>query len=149
MISLIALVLGSYVLAALSVHLLRYYGRSSHTSRSRHYVIYARNEETRMEWFLRSIHWFAHRSGTDVRVTVVDCGSSDETFAIVGHFAAKDGCSIESVTKETHRVIRSSGVERGAGGTHFAHAGEPSARANHAVFVDLNCPDDLAKLPLF
>ncbi|PWW08364.1 hypothetical protein DFQ01_10185 [Paenibacillus cellulosilyticus] len=146
MISLIALVLGSYVLAALSVHLIRYYGRSNHASRSRHYVLYARNEATRMEWFLRSINWFAHRSGTDVRVTVVDCGSSDETFAIVGHFAAKDGCTVESVTPEKHRVLRSSGLDRG---THFASAGEPTARANHAVFVDLNRPEDLAKLPLF
>jgi hypothetical protein len=146
MISLIALVLGSYVLAALSVHLIRYYRKSSKSSRSRHYVLYASNEETRMEWFLRSINWFAHRSGMDVRVTVVDCGSSDETLAIVGHFAAKNGCAIETVTPDKRRVLRSSSLDRGA---HYASAGEPSARANHAVFVDLNRPEDLAKLPLF
>lgn len=148
MISLIALVLGSYVLAALSVHLIRYYGIRKNTGRSRHYVLYARNDETRMEWFIRSIRWFSRRSGTDVRITVVDCGASEETLAIVGRFAARDGCPVETSSSDKFRLVRSSSHDRvGSGG--FANAGECVSRSGHAVFVDLNRPEDLAKLPLF
>ncbi|MNG21029.1 hypothetical protein D3C84_1053510 [compost metagenome] len=100
-----------------------------------------------MEWFIRSIRWFSHRSGTDVRITVVDCGASEETLAIVGRFAAKDGCPVETSSPDKFRIVRSSSHERA--GSNFANAGESLTRSGHAVFVDLNRPEDLAKLPLF
>ncbi|WP_127568963.1 hypothetical protein [Paenibacillus xylaniclasticus] len=142
-VSLIVLVLGSYVLAALSVHLIRYLDLRKNTSRSRHYILFARNHETRMEWFIRSIRWFSYRSGIDVRITVVDCGASEETLAIVGRFAAKDGCPVEASSLDHFREARGSFRDRGI------DAGECLYRSGHAVIVDLNRREDLAKLPLF
>lgn len=177
MVSLIALVLGSYVLAALSVHLIRYYGRRHRSLKSQHYVLYARNDASRMEWFLRSIGWYSRRSGTEVRVTVIDCGSSDETLAIVGRFAQNGmGCAVESqppdrqagadAGRRNKRTVRhakaGSGKDAGPGsdakahthrqvgpGGHFSPAGECARHNSQSVFVDLNRPEDLEKLPLF
>ncbi|EFM09027.1 conserved hypothetical protein [Paenibacillus curdlanolyticus YK9] len=156
MISLLALVLGSYVLAALSVHLIRYYASRRNKAESRHYVLFARNDAPRMEWFIRSIHWFSSRSGTDVRITIVDCGSSDETVAIAGRLASS---GLEYIVDDAYvdhgRQLRSSSYDRGTARTQaglngrFAEAGDGLARTNQSVFVDLNRPEDLAKLPLF
>ncbi|MWC27194.1 hypothetical protein [Paenibacillus sp. MMS18-CY102] len=156
MISLLALVLGSYVLAALSVHLIRYYATRSKKANSRHYVLFARNDASRMEWFIRSIQWFSSRSGTDVRITVIDCGSSDETVAIAGRFVSSGlEFIVDDAFADQDRPLRSSSYVRGGARAQagpagkFAEAGDGSARSSQAVFVDLNRPEDLAKLPLF
>lgn len=88
MISVLLGVLGCYVVAAAVIHWCSVLRRRRGTS-AKHYVLIARNEAHRMEWYMRSLQRFSHLTGTDVKVTVVDGGSDDETMRIAEAFRKK------------------------------------------------------------
>ncbi|RAP73943.1 hypothetical protein [Paenibacillus montanisoli] len=79
-------IFGCYALAAAAVHAV-----SALTWRRerlvKHYVLVAGNHQLQMEWYMRSLRRFSHFTGTEVKVTVVDRGSEDETMSIARCFA--------------------------------------------------------------
>lgn len=83
-------VVGCYAAAVLGIHLVFRRWRKRKES-SRHYVLMAADHEREMEWVLRSIQWYGIRTGVDVRVTVVDEGSRDDTLRIAGVLGREGG----------------------------------------------------------
>jgi hypothetical protein len=79
-----------YTLAAVSVHA-AYRIHSGRKRKGRHYVLVAGNQQLQMEWVILSLRWFSRRTGTEVKITVIDGGSEDETLAIAEHFAKAYG----------------------------------------------------------
>lgn len=86
MVAILLAVIGCYVIAAVAVHL-AYRIRRGKPSSGKHYILVAGNDENKMEWYMRSLLAFSRRMGTDLRVTVVDQGSTDHTMAIAGRFS--------------------------------------------------------------
>ncbi|MBM7566486.1 glycosyltransferase family A protein [Paenibacillus sacheonensis] len=88
MIAVLLCIVGCYVLAAAVIFILAAMRRGRERS-AKHYVLLAGNEGQRMEWYMRSLHRFSHLTGTDVKVTVVDNGSKDDTLRIARVFAKR------------------------------------------------------------
>lgn len=74
-------VIGCYGAAVAVVHLARLL-RAKSPRRDRHYILVTRNDESRLESCIRSLLLFSRQSGTSVRITVFDQGSSDDTAPI-------------------------------------------------------------------
>jgi len=91
-------VVGCYAAAVLGIHLY-FRHRRKREEASRHYVLMAADHEREMEWVLRSIQWYGIRTGVDVRVTVVDEGSRDDTLRIAG-VLGREGGGIEVRRRE-------------------------------------------------
>ncbi|BBH23899.1 hypothetical protein Back11_52440 [Paenibacillus baekrokdamisoli] len=93
MISVLLWIVGCYALAAAAVH-----AASALTSKrerdERHFVLIAGNEQLQMEWYMRSLRRFSYFTGTEVKVTIVDGGSEDETMGIV-RFFARNGMKVD------------------------------------------------------
>jgi hypothetical protein len=53
----------------------------------KHFVLIAGNQQLQMEWYMRTLRRFSHTSGTEVKVTVIDRGSEDETIGIARCFS--------------------------------------------------------------
>ncbi|SFT25614.1 hypothetical protein [Paenibacillus sp. BC26] len=88
MIPVLLWIFGCYALAAAAVHAVSAltWRRERHI---KHYVLIAGNEQLQMEWYMRSLRRFSHFTGTEVKVTVVDRGSEDETMSIARCFAKR------------------------------------------------------------
>lgn len=88
MIPVLLWIFGCYALAAAAVHAA--YALTWKRERDvRHYVLIAGNHQLHIEWYMRSLRRFSHFSGTEVKVTVVDRGSEDDTLGIARIFARK------------------------------------------------------------
>lgn len=75
---------------ALIVHMVNRFANAraeGQADSGKHFILLADHREQRMEWYLRSITWFARRTGTNVRITVVDQGMSRDTLRIVSAFS--------------------------------------------------------------
>lgn len=145
-------IIGCYAFAALAVRLAarRLPGWRDGT----HVVLFAGNQGQRVEWYLRRLRRWSLRTGRDVRITLVDCGSTDDTAAIAERFEAgavavvRSGEIAEaeggaprdpSALKASWRrwrpdmpSIASDGGVRGADGT---------------LLINLSDPEDVAMLP--
>ncbi|MFC4777825.1 hypothetical protein ACFO9Q_13585 [Paenibacillus sp. GCM10023252] len=150
MVELLLLIICCYVAAAMSVHL-AYWLLSRRLRPSKHYVLVAGNEQKKIEWYMRSFYVFSKSTGTDVKLTLIDHGASDETLDIAEKLA-RLGTGI-TVRKAKHRGDPS-------GEQAFGHLlEEPDhlmwmlqaegivSNADHAVLVDLRNPNDLSKMP--
>ncbi len=89
MVSLFLGIVVCYMLAAAIVLIIRYYYGQKQSNTS-HYVLVGDNHELQMEGYIRAIRWSSLKSGSPVKITVVDEGSTDETGAIVQKLARKD-----------------------------------------------------------
>ncbi|RXZ83475.1 hypothetical protein EBB07_06600 [Paenibacillaceae bacterium] len=125
-------IVGCYVLAAVAVHAV--FNRSHRKDVPVcHYVLVGDSQQLQMERYIRSIYWKAQWSGIPARVTVIDEGFADETYAIVKKFSEKT-----DVVCHCAKELNTSSVL-----TNAALAGA----AEQIVRIDLRVPDDLAKLP--
>ncbi|MFB9327044.1 hypothetical protein ACFFSY_14035 [Paenibacillus aurantiacus] len=86
MIEILLWVIGCYVVAAALVHAAFQLRRKP---KAEHYVLLAGNEQHRMEWYMRGLRRYSHRSGKEVQVTIIDRGSEDDTVRIASLFAKK------------------------------------------------------------
>lgn len=125
-------IIGCYALAAAAVHLAYVFTRKRRRA-ERHYVLLARNEQHMMEWYIRSIRRLSHRTGEEVKVTVINQGSEDDTLQIAGRFA-----------RSGMKVDISSGLQPDV--TSAVSDDEPYE--GEQVLVDLGKPAELLKLPL-
>ncbi len=173
MIPVLLWIVGCYALAAVAVHaaLVLSSGQSRDVL---HYVLIAGNEQLQMEWYMRSLRRFSHFTGREVKVTVVDHGSEDETIGIARFFARygmkvdiKSGAPLASTlgeaagaSKEVHEMNKYS-KRQNRKQPALKHQGvEPTSlmwmlqaegiitESEHAVLIDLRDPAELSKLPL-
>jgi hypothetical protein len=175
MIPVLLWIVGCYALAAVAVHAALVF--SSGQSRDvLHYVLIAGNEQLQMEWYMRSLRRFSHFTGREVKVTVVDHGSEDETIGIARFFARygmkvdiKSGAPLastlgraEGASKEVHEMNECSKSKNRKQPAHRKQTKgvEPTSlmwmlqaegiitESEHAVLIDLRDPAELSKLPL-
>lgn len=49
-------------------------------------LLITHNNQTQIEWYIRSLYFFSRLKGRDIHVTLADEGSSDDTLAIAERF---------------------------------------------------------------
>ena len=163
-------IIGCYAFAALMVRAAarRNPGRRAGT----HVVLFAGNQDGRIEWYLRRLRWWSLRTGRDVRITLVDCGSTDDTVAIAERFGRgsgavsvvrSDGLAAGGLAERNGRT-RSDGIGSGRIGAVPGCGREgpfPGNGCDAAVrfrddetrlpeellMIDLSDPEDVARLP--
>lgn len=91
MIEILLWVIGCYAVAAALVHAAF---RLRKKPKAEHYVLLAGNEQQRMEWYMRGLRRYSHRSGKEVQVTIIDRGSEDDTVRIASLFA-QEGMDVQ------------------------------------------------------
>lgn len=157
MVSLFLAIVMCYVLSALAVLALRGWG--SKRREVRHYVLLGDNHELQMEGYIRAIRWFSLATGSPVKITVIDEGSTDQTAAIVQKLAREDagiGLHRSEPALEGERCRQPNELDAAAAGPSGAacrylqmlHAEGIVSGTEHAVLVDLRRPEQLGKLPL-
>ncbi|MUT65025.1 hypothetical protein [Paenibacillus sp. NEAU-GSW1] len=149
-------VVGCYALVAALVHLI-FWLRRDRVQVSKHYVLVAHNQHMRMEWLLRSFFSFSRRTGTEVKLTVVDAGSTDQTVGIVDRLERGGGyVSVHAGDQGEGSMSDSSWKDRKR-----SQSGEKESSSllwrlksegivtstDHAILVDLQNPSDLSKMP--
>ena len=137
-----------------------------------HVVLLAANQGDRIEWYLRRLRRWSLRTGRDVRVTLVDCGSTDDTAAIAERFGRGTGVvnvvhSAEIAGADDPATLKASWSRRSAlsvlatdGGSGAglelglaAHEGgsrlmdDGGSGEDGVLLVDLSDPADVARLP--
>ncbi|MNE55358.1 hypothetical protein D3C80_1501870 [compost metagenome] len=154
MFELLILVIGCYVLAALSVHLAYWVrGKMQQTKLGKHYVLVADGRQHQMEWYIRSMFSFSRWMGRDVRLTIIDRAATDETTAIVERMARKGDKVKLHVSSAGQKSDMKTGKRLRAKDTDatqllwmLQEEGIVS-HAEHAVLIDLQNPSDLSKMP--
>ncbi|MDP5275871.1 hypothetical protein [Chengkuizengella axinellae] len=99
MISGILTIIGVYALCALIVHVSHYFHLKKKGEiglHKVHYVIISYQNEKLIEWVLRSIFFFFWLHGKEVKITVVDKGSTDDTLAITSRMILHKDLQIKS-----------------------------------------------------
>lgn len=152
MFGLLLLVIGCYLLAALTVHLV-YRIQQGRLESSKHYVWIADSRQKNMEWYMRSLFSFSRRMGKDVRLTIVDSGVSEETLAIVERLAKEN-----NKVRVYPRLVEPLAQKEDGKRSHLTRTDATQllwllqaegfvSSADHAVLVDLHNPADLSKMP--
>lgn len=146
------LVIGIYVLCALSVHL-AYRFRKEKDRTGKHYVLVADENQHRLEWYVRSMFSFSRWMGTEVKVTIVDQGLTEESRTIIDRLA-RGGNDLKLHAKEEASVSGKKDEKRSqpkkTDGTQLLWMLEAEgvvSQADHAVLIDLQNPADLSKMP--
>ncbi|MFX3631587.1 MAG: hypothetical protein ACE3L7_02605 [Candidatus Pristimantibacillus sp.] len=152
MIGILLAVVGCYALVAALVHLAHWISVGKKRVR-KHYVLVAHDQHMNMEWFLRSFFAFSRRMGTDVKLTVVDEGSTDQTTDIVERLGHRGvGATVyvgdEGGSKSQNDRKRSQMDDEDAERLLWKLQSEGIiTSSDHAVLVDLQNPSDLSKMP--
>ncbi|ASS67243.1 MULTISPECIES: hypothetical protein [unclassified Paenibacillus] len=143
MIDILLGVIGCYGVAAAAVHMASYV-MAKVPRADKHYILMTRNDELRLEGCIRSLHRFSKLTGTSVRITVWDRGSTDDTAFIATRFG--DGIRLVTVSdmdsgvmherteeqpeadsaSSRMEIVKREASELGAGWT-GSEAGEPGA----------------------
>ena len=132
-------IIGFYVAAAVWAHWA--FKKSAGASR-RHYVLVAGNHQLQIEGYVRALHQFSRRSGTDICITVVLDRSTDETGAIMERFSRSQAgiaCLRREDEKAASKLIR---WER-------SRADEGEDDIEQVVWVELGRQEHLTRLPLW
>jgi hypothetical protein len=81
-------ILACYGVAVLAVH--AYYRRSRRArGKASHVVLVTKNNQSSIEWYLRSLFFFSKMRGRAISTTVLDEGSTDDTLHIVRKLAVQ------------------------------------------------------------
>ncbi|HEX7056203.1 MAG TPA: hypothetical protein VF260_03260 [Bacilli bacterium] len=125
-------IMAAYVISAVWVH--RRFSRSlALGEKARHYVLVTKNNQSQIEWIIRSLLFYSWLRGVWIKITILDQCSSDDTMRIVNRLAA---C----------RYMPVKIVESGSSIDACLHSSEYSAE--EVILVELNKREDLKKLPL-
>lgn len=152
MLELLLLIIGCYAAAALLVHLAFRFGGERKKAR-KHYVLIADGRQPHMEWYLRSLHSFSRWSGNDIRLTVIDRGLEEESKAIVDQWnrqSDKVQLHQEDGQKPAEKKERKRYRSDADGAIHLMWMLQSEgivSKADHAILVDLQNPEDLSKMP--
>ncbi|OXM86370.1 glycosyltransferase family 2 protein [Paenibacillus rigui] len=78
-------IFGIYAASIALVHWC-YRRQRKQTRRATQILLITYNNETQVEWYIRSLHFFSRLKGREIHVTLADEGSSDDTVAIAERF---------------------------------------------------------------
>jgi hypothetical protein len=152
MLELLLLIIGCYAAAALLVHLAFRLGGERKKAR-KHYVLIAGGRQPHMEWYLRSLHSFSRWTGSDIRLTVLDRGLAEEPKAIVDQWN-RQGDTVKLHREEGEKPAAEKERKRypseSEGAVHLMWMLQSEgivSKADHAILVDLQNPEDLSKMP--
>jgi hypothetical protein len=84
-----------YGIAIAGVHWV-HYKHLHHTRRKTIYVLVTRDNQLQIEWYLRSLSFFALLKGTAISVFVRDEGSTDDTLKIVDRMTTSSHVELEA-----------------------------------------------------
>lgn len=125
-------IIGIYGLCALLVHVVHSgFHRHPKEVLVKHYVLITHNNQLHIEWYMRSLILFSWLKGKEIKVTVMDEGSSDDTVAIVEKMARKRNAALTLYTTPQN-------LEQ------YVH----SCSDEEIIVLELNKTDDLMKIPL-
>lgn len=82
-------IIACYLLTAVLLHT---YGRQFRRRKGRkssHVVLITKNNQTQIEWYVRSLYFFSKFKGRQIDTTVLDEGSTDDTLRIVERLSRK------------------------------------------------------------
>lgn len=96
---------------------------------SEHYLLISDDNQHQIEWILRSLLLHSWIKGKDIRISVLDQGSSDDTIDIVRHFCVREAVNL---------------LPEGQDGR-----AQYERMRHQATVIKLNCPEDLRKIPSF
>jgi hypothetical protein len=65
-----------------------------------HVVLVTKNNQSQIEWYVRSLYFFCKLKGRQIDTTVLDEGSTDDTLRIVERLSLKHPMQIESYGEE-------------------------------------------------
>lgn len=83
-------IVGIYGFCVAVVHAVYAYQRRRGVEpRTTYFVLLTQNNETTIEWYLRSLVFVSWLRARHIAIVVFDEGSTDETMAIIRHFADK------------------------------------------------------------
>jgi hypothetical protein len=143
-------IVGCYAFAAL---LVRWAARFSPGWRSgMHVVLFAGNQGERIEWYLRRLRRWSLRTGRDVRVTLVDCGSTDDTAVIAERFGRGAG-AIHVVRPDEIAAGSDDGPAPGWSGdpgllkASWRNLRSTAPCVDGMMLINLHDPADVARLP--
>ncbi|SFL88909.1 hypothetical protein SAMN03159341_111108 [Paenibacillus sp. 1_12] len=92
-------IVGSYAVSIVLMHW--YYRRELHESPKKVYVwLITYNNQTQVEWFIRSLQFFSKFKGRDIQMIVADQGSTDETLAIAERLRVSYQIDIQSFDEQ-------------------------------------------------
>ncbi|ANE46705.1 hypothetical protein SY83_10945 [Paenibacillus swuensis] len=123
-------ILGIYGICALLVH--AFYRNMSKTVKpKKHYIIITYNNQQQLEWVMGSLFLCSLLKGEEIKVTIRDEGSTDDTVPIAWRLAAKrfGGLTVEEASTT-------------------ASISEVHSADEEVIVVDVNQAGELAKLPL-
>jgi len=150
-------IIGCYAFAALAVRM-----AARHLPGWRagmHVVLFAGNHGDRVEWYLRRLCRWSLRTGRDVRVTLVDCRSTDDTAAIAERFDRRAGAvgavtvvrpdeifGIEGGNPGDPAVLKEKWLRRRPAMPSLASV-DPGRGMDSTLLINLSDPADVAMLP--
>ncbi|BFH65571.1 MULTISPECIES: hypothetical protein [Paenibacillus] len=75
-------ILMAYAFAVAAVHAFHIWQKRKDFRRI-HYILVTSNHEHQIEWYIRALGLYALITGTNIRLTVVDIDSADDTLGII------------------------------------------------------------------
>ncbi|MEK3911948.1 hypothetical protein [Paenibacillus sp. FSL H7-0331] len=92
-------IVGSYAASIVLMHW--YYRRELQTNPKKVYVwLITYNNQTQVEWFIRSLQFFSKLKGRDIQMIIADQGSTDETLAIAERLRVTYQIEIQSFDEQ-------------------------------------------------
>jgi len=89
-------IFGSYGLCIALVHLF-YIAHVQHRNGKRTFVWMTRNNQSHIEWYIRSLSFVSWLKGREIDIYIVDEGSTDDTLEIVRRLMTHSGISVHIV----------------------------------------------------
>jgi hypothetical protein len=118
-------IIGTYFCSVIVIHL-AYSRLGSHDVEAKHYVLYTLDNQSHIEWIIRSLIVFHWLQGKSISITIIDEGSSDDTVAIL------------SLLSKSHQLdVHLMGDENP----------QPLPLRETSIHIRLSQPEDLHKLP--
>jgi hypothetical protein len=93
-------IVGSYALCVLLLHWLYGLGRLQTVPPTRILLI-TNNNQKHIEWVLRSLFFRSHLKGTNIRTTIIDKSSTDDTIKIIERLSHKHPLEIHRFSPAT------------------------------------------------
>jgi hypothetical protein len=119
------LIIGTYLCGVLAIHLAYSWMNPQHTE-AEYYVLYTYNNQLQIEWIIRSLIVFYWLQGKSISITIIDEGSSDDTFAILSILSQQHQLDVRLADDDSLQQLPS---------------------RDTSIHIRLSKPEDLQKLP--
>ncbi|MFD2615547.1 hypothetical protein [Paenibacillus gansuensis] len=122
-------IIGIYGFCAVLVHgFHRFWKRRA--AKERHYIIVTHNNQQLIEWYMGSLFLFSFLKGEEIKVTIADEGSTDDTIPIAERLAAAKNGAVTVSTADSQNWM------------------DQPDPLQERIVVELNKAGDVGKLPL-